>query len=57
MGHVRTAYASTKGGSQVEGIPGDKMKELSKAISHYLNGEYGKIMDEEEGVGGIVEGL
>ena len=38
-------------GSMVEdknAIPSNKMKVLSKAISHYLNGEYGKIMDEEE---------
>jgi hypothetical protein len=29
-------------------ISTDKMKVLSKAISHYLNGEYDKIMDEDE---------
>ena len=29
-------------------ISSDKMKVLSKAISHYLNGEYGKILDEEK---------
>lgn len=30
------------------GVPSEKMKLLSKAISHYLNGEYEKIMDDED---------
>lgn len=29
-------------------ISSDKMKVLSKAINHYLNGEYDKIMDQDE---------
>ena len=35
-------------GDEVNQIPSDKMKVLSKAINHYLNGEYGKISENQD---------
>lgn len=50
-----TSALSNHGAGEDKPINTDKMKVLSKAISHYLNGEYDKILDDKNGENKLIE--